>query len=89
MPLLPTGNDSGAPQVRHGTSPPTMSSFVPHDSQITAFDVTDRVREKLNPDRPELEPPVLSATAREGAAGGTAAGRTVPPPRARWPHQPG
>ena len=37
MPLAPTGNDSGAPQVWHGTSPPAMSSFVPHDSQTTAF----------------------------------------------------
>jgi hypothetical protein len=36
MPLAPTGNDSGAPQFWHGTSPPAISSLRPHDSQTTA-----------------------------------------------------
>ena len=37
MPLTPTGNDSGAPQVWHGVWPPAMSSLRPQDSQTTAL----------------------------------------------------
>src|ERR1700689_3447701 len=35
MVLVPTGNESGAPQFWHGNSPPAMSSLRPQDSQMT------------------------------------------------------
>ncbi len=37
MAVVPTGNDSAAPQFGHGVSPPAMSSLRPQDSQTTAF----------------------------------------------------